>query len=105
MNCRPVSPSASPRVGFAKGGGNYGAATKLAAMGVAIPAAALPTRSYLGEPRIFVLSERTMVDPASEAELNVSVIVLAKQAQVYIIICKDTTTHSLTRCQSLLGQI
>ena len=32
--------------GFAKGGGNFGAATKLAAMGVAIPPSALPTKEY-----------------------------------------------------------
>jgi hypothetical protein len=66
--------------GFAKGGGNYGAVSKLTAMGVVIPQSALPTKEYLGEPRMFVISERTMVDPSSEKELNVSVVVLAKQS-------------------------
>ena len=37
---------------------------------------------YLGKPRLFVLSERTMVDPATEAELNVTVILLAPAAQL-----------------------
>jgi hypothetical protein len=68
--------------GFAKGGGNFDAASKLAAMGVEIPHSALPTKEYLGKPRMFVISERTMVDPSSEKELNVSVIVLAKEAQL-----------------------
>jgi hypothetical protein len=66
--------------GFAKGGGNYGAVSKLTAMGVVIPQSALPTKEYLGEPRMFVISERTMVDSSSEKELNVSVVVLAKQS-------------------------
>ena len=68
--------------GFAKDGGNFGAAAKLIAMGVAVPPSALPGKEYLGEPRMFVISERTMVDPASETDMNVSVIVLAKEAQL-----------------------
>lgn len=68
--------------GFAKDGGNFGLAAKLTAMGVTIPPSALPTKDYIGEPRMFVISERTMVDPASEKEMNVSVIVLAKASQL-----------------------
>jgi hypothetical protein len=68
--------------GFAKDGGNFGLAAKLTGMGVTIPPSALPTKDYIGEPRMFVISERTMVDPASEKGMNVSVIVLAKASQL-----------------------
>ena len=68
--------------GFAKGGGNFGAREKLTLMGVDVPQSALPTKEYLGKARMFVISERTMVDPANEKEMNVSAIVLAKLAQL-----------------------
>ena len=68
--------------GFARGGGNLGAAVRLQAMGVDVPPSALPAKDYLGKPRLFVLSERTMVDPATEDALDVTVILLAPAAQL-----------------------
>ena len=46
----------------------------------AIPTDALPSSDYLGQPRMFVLTLRTMVDPAVEDSLPVIVIVLAQRA-------------------------
>ena len=68
--------------GFARGGGNSGAAVRLQALGVDVPPSALPAKDYLGKPRLFVLSERTMVDPATEDALDVTVILLAPAAQL-----------------------
>eukprot|EP01052_Picozoa_sp_SAG31_P028352 SAG31_NODE_2729_length_5177_cov_2.657542_2_plen_210_part_00 len=65
--------------GFAAGGGNFHLASQLESFGVKIPPTAMPTTEYIGNPRIFVLTERTMVDPKVETSLEITVIVLASQ--------------------------